>query len=70
MSGRPRPTILLNNGFDGSAEEMHWNGARAAVERSYRRARPVRPGAPGEASLPPQLREGGYVRRQICFQVR
>ena len=34
-SGRPRPTILLNNGFDGSAEEMHWNAARAAVERGY-----------------------------------
>jgi pimeloyl-ACP methyl ester carboxylesterase len=34
-SGQPRPTILLNNGFDGSAEEMHWNGARAAVERGY-----------------------------------
>lgn len=35
MSGRPRPTILLNTGFDGSAEEMHWGGARAAVERGY-----------------------------------
>ena len=34
-SGKPRPTLLLNNGFDGSAEEMHWNGARAAVERGY-----------------------------------
>jgi alpha-beta hydrolase superfamily lysophospholipase len=34
-SGKPRPTILLNNGFDGSAEEMHWNGARAAVERGF-----------------------------------
>ena len=34
-SGRRRPTILLNTGFDGSAEEMHWNGARAAVERGY-----------------------------------
>jgi hypothetical protein len=32
-SGRPRPTILLNTGFDGSAEEMHRDGARAAVER-------------------------------------
>jgi alpha-beta hydrolase superfamily lysophospholipase len=34
-SGEPRPTLLLNNGFDGSPEEMHWNGARAAVERGY-----------------------------------
>ena len=34
-SGRSRPTILLHTGFDGSAEEMHWGGARAAVERGY-----------------------------------
>jgi dienelactone hydrolase len=34
-SGRRRPTILLHTGFDGSAEEMHWAGARAAVERGY-----------------------------------
>jgi pimeloyl-ACP methyl ester carboxylesterase len=34
-SGQPRPTILLHTGFDGSAEEMHWGGARAAVERGY-----------------------------------
>jgi pimeloyl-ACP methyl ester carboxylesterase len=34
-SGKPRPTLILNNGFDGSAEELHWNGARAAVERGY-----------------------------------
>jgi pimeloyl-ACP methyl ester carboxylesterase len=34
-SGRRRPTILLHTGFDGSAEEMHWGGARAAVERGY-----------------------------------
>lgn len=34
-SGEPRPTLLLNSGFDGSPEEMHWSGARAAVERGY-----------------------------------
>jgi pimeloyl-ACP methyl ester carboxylesterase len=34
-SGQRRPTILLHTGFDGSAEEMHWGGARAAVERGY-----------------------------------
>jgi alpha-beta hydrolase superfamily lysophospholipase len=34
-SGTPRKTLLLNTGFDGSAEEMHWQGARAAVERGY-----------------------------------
>ena len=34
-SGTPRKTLVLNNGFDGSAEEMHWFGARAAVERGY-----------------------------------
>lgn len=32
-TGEPRKTLLLNNGFDGSPEEMHWSGARAAVER-------------------------------------
>ena len=34
-SGEPRKTLLLCNGFDGSPEEMHWNGGRAAVERGY-----------------------------------
>jgi len=34
-SGRPRPTIVMHTGFDGSAEEMHVSGARAAVERGY-----------------------------------
>jgi pimeloyl-ACP methyl ester carboxylesterase len=31
----PRPTIMMHNGFDGSAEEMHFFGAAAAVERGY-----------------------------------
>jgi dienelactone hydrolase len=34
-SGRPRKTLLINNGFDGSAEEMHWGPARAAADRGY-----------------------------------
>jgi alpha-beta hydrolase superfamily lysophospholipase len=34
-SSRPRPTIIMHSGFDGSAEEMHVSGARAAVERGY-----------------------------------
>ena len=34
-SGTPRKTLVLNNGFDGSAEEMHWMGARSAVDRGY-----------------------------------
>ena len=36
-SGRPgrSPTIIMHSGFDGSAEEMHVGGARAAVERGY-----------------------------------
>jgi len=34
-TGEPRKTLLLCNGFDGSPEEMHWNGGRAAVERGY-----------------------------------
>jgi len=34
-SGAPRKTLILNNGFDGSPEEMHWMGARAAVDRGF-----------------------------------
>ncbi|WP_114241064.1 S9 family peptidase [Dyella sp. C9] len=30
-----RPLLIMHTGFDGSAEEMHWSGARAAVERGY-----------------------------------
>lgn len=29
------PLLIMHTGFDGSAEEKHWSGARAAVERSY-----------------------------------
>jgi alpha-beta hydrolase superfamily lysophospholipase len=34
-SARRRPLLIMHTGFDGSAEEMHWGGARAAVERGY-----------------------------------
>ena len=34
-SGRKRPLLIIHSGFDGSAEEMHVEGARAAVERGY-----------------------------------
>ncbi len=34
-SGRLRPTIVMHAGFDGSAQELHVAGARAAVERGY-----------------------------------
>jgi len=30
-----RPLLIMHTGFDGSAEEMHWSGAQAAVERGY-----------------------------------
>ena len=30
-----RPTIVMHNGFDGSAEEMHYFGAEAAAERGF-----------------------------------
>jgi pimeloyl-ACP methyl ester carboxylesterase len=30
-----RPAIVMHNGFDGSAEEMHYFGAAAAAERGY-----------------------------------
>jgi len=34
-SSRRRPTLIMHTGFDGSAEELHCFGARAAVERGY-----------------------------------
>ena len=34
-SGAARPTLLIHSGFDGSAEEMHFSGVTAAVERGY-----------------------------------
>ena len=30
-----RPLVIMHTGFDGSAEEMHFSGARAAVDRGY-----------------------------------
>ncbi|MGY2060269.1 alpha/beta hydrolase family protein, partial [Nocardia gipuzkoensis] len=46
-SGAPRPTLLMFNGFDGSAEEMHFAGAAAAVERGYNVLTFDGPGQPG-----------------------
>jgi pimeloyl-ACP methyl ester carboxylesterase len=46
-SGAPRPTMLMFNGFDGSAEEMHFAGAAAAVERGYNVLVFDGPGQPG-----------------------
>ncbi len=34
-TSRRRPLLIMHTGFDGSAEEMHFSGARAAVERGY-----------------------------------
>ncbi|MFD7860293.1 hypothetical protein ACFV6B_39355 [Streptomyces microflavus] len=34
-SGTPRPTVIMSTGFDGTAEEMHFVGALAAVARGY-----------------------------------
>ncbi|AHI01825.1 alpha/beta hydrolase family protein [Kutzneria albida] len=34
-SGLPRPTVIVNNGFDGTAEETYFLGAGAALERGY-----------------------------------
>jgi len=34
-SAKRRPLVVMHTGFDGSAEEMHVSGARAAVERGY-----------------------------------
>ena len=32
---RPRPTMIMHTGFDGTCEEMHWFGAAAGQERGY-----------------------------------
>lgn len=34
-AGTPAPAMILHNGFDGTAEEMHFNGAVAGMERGY-----------------------------------
>lgn len=34
-SGRKRPLLIIHSGYDGSAQEVHDQGARAAVERGY-----------------------------------
>ncbi|MFI5717405.1 amino acid permease [Nocardia sp. NPDC051750] len=45
--GEKRPTIVMHNGFDGSAEEMHFFGAEAAVERGFHVLTFDGPGQPG-----------------------
>jgi pimeloyl-ACP methyl ester carboxylesterase len=34
-SGKKRPLFIMHSGFDGSAEELHGEGARAGIERGY-----------------------------------
>jgi pimeloyl-ACP methyl ester carboxylesterase len=46
-SGAARPTVIMFNGFDGSVEEMHFQGAVAAVERGYTVLSFDGPGQPG-----------------------
>lgn len=46
-SGTPRPTLIMHNGFDGTAEEMHFVGALAGVERGYTVLVFDGPGMPG-----------------------
>ncbi|OON78744.1 alpha/beta hydrolase family protein [Streptomyces tsukubensis] len=46
-SGAARPTVVMFNGFDGTAEEMHFAGAAAAVERGYNVLSFDGPGQPG-----------------------
>ncbi|MFI8365349.1 alpha/beta hydrolase family protein [Streptomyces sp. NPDC085612] len=46
-SGTPRPTVIMHNEFDGTAEEMHFFGAMAAVERGYNVLVFDGPGMPG-----------------------
>ncbi|WP_406210449.1 alpha/beta fold hydrolase [Kitasatospora sp. NBC_01560] len=46
-SGTPRPTLIMHNGFDGTAEELHFFGALAGVERGYTVLVFDGPGMPG-----------------------
>ncbi|MFH9795155.1 alpha/beta hydrolase family protein [Streptomyces virginiae] len=46
-SGTPRPTLIMHNGFDGTAEELHFFGAMAAVERGDNVLAFDGPGMPG-----------------------
>jgi hypothetical protein len=34
-SATKRPLFIMHSGFDGSAEELHGEGARAGIERGY-----------------------------------
>ncbi|MFD9701714.1 alpha/beta hydrolase family protein [Lentzea sp. NPDC059081] len=45
--GVARPTVVMFNGFDGTAEEMHFSGAAAAAERGYTVLSFDGPGQPG-----------------------
>ncbi|MEV8099695.1 alpha/beta fold hydrolase [Kitasatospora sp. NPDC085879] len=53
----PRPTLIMHSGFDGTAEELHFSGALAAVERGYTVLTFDGPGQPG-----PRHREGLLFR--------
>ena len=56
-NGTPRPTLIMHNGFDGTAEEMHFFGATAGVERGYNVLVFDGSGMPG-----PRHREGPVFR--------
>jgi pimeloyl-ACP methyl ester carboxylesterase len=56
IDGR-RPTLIMHNGFDGTAEEMHHVGAAAAQERGYTVLTFDGPGQPG-----PRYRDGLLFR--------
>ena len=70
-SGAPRKTLVLNNGFDGSAEEMHWMGARCGRSRlqciGIRRSRSVRNCAPPETPLSARLGKSRHACRELCI---
>jgi len=34
-SSKPRPTVILNTGFDGTAEELYFSQGQAAIQRGY-----------------------------------
>lgn len=51
-----RKTIILNTGFDGSAEELYFEAGRAALERGYNVLAIDGPGQTGMTRLHPELK--------------
>ena len=68
--GKPRPTVILNNGSDGPVISQWSLGGRAAIAPRLQRAHVRRPGpgcgaAPSAPLLPGRLGAGRHPRRRL-----